>query len=61
MSKHLLGLPVDACRPYKDIEFTLEQAMKAKRGSTLSLTSALDGGGWLTPRPGRFIVGKENL
>jgi hypothetical protein len=23
--------------------------------STLSLTSALDEGGWLTPRPGRFI------
>ena len=23
--------------------------------STLSLTLALDGGGWLTPRPGRFI------
>jgi hypothetical protein len=22
--------------------------------STLSLTSALDGGGWSTPRPGRF-------
>jgi hypothetical protein len=22
--------------------------------STLSSTSALDGGGWLTPRPGRF-------
>ena len=27
--------------------------------STLSLTSALDGGGWLTPRPGRFNPGKE--
>ena len=27
--------------------------------STLSLTSALDGGGWLTPRPGRFIPGKR--
>jgi hypothetical protein len=26
--------------------------------STLSLTSALDGGGWSTPRPGRFIPGK---
>ena len=25
----------------------------------LSLTSALDGGGWLTPRPGRFAPGKE--
>jgi hypothetical protein len=27
--------------------------------STLSLTSALDGIGWSTPRPGRFISGKE--
>ena len=27
--------------------------------STLSLTSALDGGVWLTPRPGRLTTGKE--
>ena len=27
--------------------------------STLSLTSALDGGGWLTPRPGRFTPSNE--
>jgi hypothetical protein len=27
--------------------------------STLSLTSALDGGGWLTPRPDRFTSGKD--
>jgi hypothetical protein len=26
---------------------------------TTSLASALDGGGWLTPRPGRLIRGKE--
>jgi hypothetical protein len=26
---------------------------------TLSLTSALDVGGWLAPRPGRFTPGKE--
>ena len=26
---------------------------------TISLTSALDGGGWLTPRPGRFAPGKD--
>jgi len=26
---------------------------------TLSLTSALDGGGWSTPCPGRFTPGKE--
>jgi hypothetical protein len=27
--------------------------------STLSLTSAVDGGGWLTPRTGRFFPSKE--
>jgi len=27
--------------------------------STLSLTLALDGGGWSTPRPGRFTPGKD--
>ena len=27
--------------------------------STFALTSALDGGGWLTPSPGRFTPGKE--
>jgi hypothetical protein len=27
--------------------------------STLSLTSALDGGGWSTPYPGRFTPGEE--
>jgi len=26
---------------------------------TLSLTSALDRGGWSTPRPGRFTPGKD--
>jgi len=26
---------------------------------TLSLTWALDGGGWSTPRPGRFTPGKD--
>jgi len=26
---------------------------------TLSLTSALDGGGWSTPRLGRFTPGKD--
>jgi hypothetical protein len=29
--------------------------------SNLSCTSALDGGGWSTPRPGRFTPGKETL
>ena len=27
---------------------------------TLSLASALDGGGWLTPRPGRFTPGERH-
>ena len=27
--------------------------------SSISLTSALDGGGWLTSRPGRFTIGRE--
>jgi hypothetical protein len=27
--------------------------------STLSLTSAIDGGGWSTPRPGHFTPGKD--
>jgi len=27
---------------------------------TLSLTSTLDGGGWSSPRPGRFVPGKGN-
>jgi hypothetical protein len=44
-------------------KFTLEQVVKVKRGSrsisTLSLTSALNEGGWSTPPPGRFTPGKE--
>ena len=27
--------------------------------STLPSTSALDGGGWSAPRPGRFTLGKD--
>jgi hypothetical protein len=46
------------------IKFTLELATKAQRGgerysSTLSLTSALVGGGWSKPRLGRFTPGEE--
>ena len=38
----------------------LEDPEEEKRyGSTLSLTSALDGSGWSTPRPGRFTPGKD--
>ena len=32
---------------------------ESRYSSTLSLTSALDVGGWLTPRPGRFTPTKE--
>ena len=44
--------------------FTLLQGYEGPVGeqshtSTLSLTSALDGGGWSTPRPGRFDPWKE--
>jgi hypothetical protein len=44
------------------VNFTLEQATKVgeyRCSSTLSLTSALDGGGWSTPRPGRFTSEEE--
>jgi len=32
-----------------------------KYSSTLTLTSALDGGGWSTPRLGRFVPGKDPI
>jgi hypothetical protein len=35
--------------------------MDKRHISPLSLTSALDGGGWLTPRPGHFTPEKETL
>jgi hypothetical protein len=45
------------------VKFTLEQAVKTQREcsyrSTLSLTSALDGGGWLTPGPCYFTPGEK--
>jgi len=35
--------------------------MKDQRGSTtLSLTSTVDGGGWLTPRPDCFTPGEDS-
>jgi len=43
-------------------KFRKDQAIKAqrrKRGMALSLTLALDGGGWSIPCPGRFTSGKE--
>ena len=32
-----------------------------KHSCTLSLTSALGGGGWLTPRPGRFTPRNDSI
>jgi len=48
-------------RIQQSVNFTPEQATKAQRGSssTLPVTSALDGGVWSTPRPGRFTPGKD--
>jgi len=39
-----------------EVKFVNEQTMKAQKGSraTLSLTSALGGGGWSKPRSGHF-------
>jgi hypothetical protein len=47
----------------KKVNFALEHTTMAQKGSRgivlLYLTSALDGGGWLTPCPGRFTPGKD--
>ena len=47
------------------INFTPNMPLETQReeerySSTRSLTSALDGGGWSMPRPGRFVPKKEN-
>ena len=44
------------------VKFTKEQVTKAQRGADVwlySSTSALDGVGWSTPRPGSFTPGKD--
>ena len=46
------------------VKFTLEQTMKAQRGSRVitllfPLTLTLDGSGWSTPRPGCFTSGND--
>jgi hypothetical protein len=48
------------------VKFTIQEAMTAPSGNlrwayntTISLTSALDGGRWPTPGPGRFTPEKE--
>ena len=45
-------------------KFTLEQAMMGqmvnrRNSSIISLTSVLEVGGWLTPRPGRCTAGND--
>ena len=37
------------------------QEVEKRYSSTLSLTSALDGGRWSTPRPGRFTPWKDSV
>ena len=44
-----------------DVHETCHEGPEGEKrySSTLPLTSTLDGGGWLTPRPARFTPGKE--
>jgi hypothetical protein len=35
--------------------------LEQRYSSTISLTSALSGVGWSTPRPGRFTSGKDSI
>ena len=48
---------------YRNVNYTLEQAMMTQLGSrfsaALSWTSTLDRARWWTPHPGRFVAGKE--
>jgi len=47
------------------LKVTIQQATKLRGtvdySSTLYLTSALDGGGWSTPRPGTFTPWKDSV
>ena len=54
--KRLVGSSLDNVSPRTGLE---SPESEYRYSSTFSLTSALDVGGWLTPRPGRFIRGKE--
>jgi hypothetical protein len=53
---HLQGKGKGKVRPRTGYEGPQEEQ---RYRSTLSLTSALDGGGWSTPRPDRFTPGKD--
>ena len=54
--------PIAPLLPYKKVHpITAREGTKGEEmhSSTLPSTSALDGGGWSTPRPGRFTPGKD--
>jgi hypothetical protein len=53
-------------QPYKEVQWPRHSVESASDRNVisalfiaLSLTSARDGGGWSTPRPGRFTPGKD--
>ena len=52
-----------ALNPQLKVKVSQSHAMLAQRGGEVLLysflTSALDGGGWSTPRPSRFTPGKD--
>ena len=61
-----LSLPFLSIQVKVKVKVTPEQATKTQKGSRditllFLLTSALDGGGWSTPPPGRFNPGKDLL
>jgi len=58
-----MALRLNVSCSYYRLKFTLEQAMKAQRGSRVQMYSFFNHGarwgGWSTPRPGHFTSGKE--
>jgi hypothetical protein len=64
VSYHHMAQNPSLTEPPVKVKFTLEQATKTQRGSTLlystlSLTSALDGVGWSVPHLGHFTPRKD--
>jgi len=55
-NNHLNTIPVYKFHPRTGHE---DPDWQKRSNCTLSLTSALDGVGWSTPRLGRFTVGKD--
>jgi hypothetical protein len=51
----------DLCSRMHSNSLNTDTSLMLKPKVTLSLTSALDGGRWLTPRPGRFIPEKDQV